>query len=119
MYRNHDYEMNNDLEDIPEECSLKKIHFKTTKLIWRKLMLKLSDKSDMKVEVDLVTKNNKPTHPIVKSILYAKAKEQYLAGHGFEFAFYRQHDCKFDTLVCFCENNHSVLSSKIDFDFVR
>jgi hypothetical protein len=55
---------------------------------------------DMRVEVDLV-ENNKSTHPIVKEILYAKAKEQYLAGHGFAFGFYSKPDSNFETMICF------------------
>jgi hypothetical protein len=58
--------------------------------------------------VDLV-QNGKATVPIVKEMLYAKAKEQYLAGHGFAFAFYTKPDANFETLICFYESQLSTI----------
>jgi hypothetical protein len=107
--------MNDLLENIPEECSIKYQHFSITESIWTSLMEKLftfcsnDDSSfDMRVEVDLV-QNGKATVPIVKEMLYAKAKEQYLAGHGFAFAFYTKPDANFETLICFYESQLSTI----------
>ena len=122
MYQNHNYEMNNKLEDIPEECSIKHKHLPITQTIWKNFMKRLCaecDENEMKIEIDLLTKKNKPTHPIVRNMLYAKAKEQYLAGHGFEFAFYQKSDVNFETLICFHEGNYKMLPNEFTYRFVR
>jgi superfamily I DNA and RNA helicase len=103
--------MNEYLENIPEECSQLHKYLPIAQSIWKSLMEKVfhdsTDEDDnpnfaMRVEVDLV-QDEKSTHPIVKEILYTKAKEQYLAGHGFGFGFYSKRDSNFETMICFYE----------------
>jgi superfamily I DNA and RNA helicase len=103
--------MNGYLQNIPDECSQLHKYLPIAQCIWNSLMQKVfensTDEDDnpnfaMRVEVDLV-QDKKSTHSIVKEILYAKAKEQYLAGHGFGFGFYSKTDSNFETMICFYE----------------
>lgn len=118
MFRNHDYQVNDKLKDIPSKCSIKDQHFKITNQLWNSLMQKLCQEyqeSDLKVSVDLIDENGKSCHEIVKLMLYAKAKEQHLAGHGYDFGFYKKENCL--TLICFHELDYDGLP--IDLEFVR
>lgn len=124
MHGDMNLEMNKELKDIPFECSVKYMYLPTVQKIWNFLMNKIFDNSfdenenpnyEMRVEVDLVTKDKKPTHPIVKQILYAKAKEQYLAGHGFQFGFYNKPNTDFETMICFYNDYYKGLPSNLSF----
>ena len=99
-------EMNKHLDDIPQECSIKFKYLDITKSIWQNLLQKLFEADDYfdKIEVDLINKG-KPTHPIVREMLYAKAKEQSEAKHGYQFGFYYKEDANYETLVCFREGD--------------
>ncbi len=117
MHSQRNVNMNGYLQDIPNECSIKYKHLVITQSIWTSLMQKVfedsTDEDDipdfgMRVEVDLI-QDGKATYPIVKEMLYEKAKEQYLAGHGFAFGFYTKPNANYETLVCFYESQLSII----------
>lgn len=70
---------------------------------------------NFRVFVNLINENGKSCHEIVKSMLYAKAKEQHLAGHGYDFGFYKKDNCF--PLICFRELDYDGLP--INLEFVR
>ena len=62
MFRNHDYQVNKKLKNIPFKCSFKDQHFKITNQLWNSLMQKLCQEyqeSNFKVSVDLIDENDK------------------------------------------------------------
>ncbi len=103
--------LNSYLSDIPKKCSIKHQHLAITIIIWTNLMKQLLNDDFETAEVDLLTKDNKSTHSIVRTMLYEKAKEQFEAGHGFEFGFISKPN--HETLVCFKANCYHGLPKNI------